>query len=308
MPDILVGAPISATDRPASVWASDTTANQNISSTTFIAGSPSVEVTFVAPTSGAVLISVGCAGADNGGTNRIHVAPEVRLGSVSGSVVLSADVTTRGVGLPGEASANVHRSRTTLLTGLTAGSTYYARTMHKVSGGSSADIAVREITVTPTPLGSSFAGRPVRALDYPPAVWAQDATQINNPSNSSYAAGSPAVETTFIAPTSGRVLIVAGGGAGQGAAQPADRIFMSPEVRLTNSSGAVVLSASVTNRGWTSDPATAGFVYGSRESVLEGLTPGQLYYARLMYLVSTGDSGASTQDIACREIVVVPIP
>lgn len=308
MPDILVGAPISATDRPASVWASDTTANQNISSTTFIAGSPSVEVTFTAPTSGVVLLSVGVAGCDNGGTNRVHLAPEVRVGTVAGSVVLAADVTGRGVGIPGEASANVHRSRTTILTGLTAGATYYGRTMHKVSGGSSADIAVREITVTPVPLGSSFAGRPVRALDYPPAAWSQDATQINNPSNSSYTAGSPAVETTFIAPTSGRVLLVVGGGAGQGAAQPADRIFLSPEVRLTNSSGAVVLSASVTSRGWGSDPCAAGFTYGSRESVLEGLTPGQLYYARTMYAVATSDSGASTQDIACRDIGVVPLP
>lgn len=306
MPDILVGAPISVDDRPASAWASDTTQNNNISSTTYIAGTPSVELTFVAPTSGAVLLSVGVAGCDNGGTNRIHLSPEVRVGTVAGSVVLAADVTERGVGIPGEAAANVHRSRTTLLTGLTPSTTYYARTMHKVSGGSTADIAVREIVVTPTPLGSSFAGRPVRALDYPPAKWAQDTTAINNPSNTSYATGSPEVSVTFIAPTSGRVLIVVGGGLGNAAA--ADRIFLSPEVRLTNSSGALVLSPSVTNRGFGSDNASSGFHYGSRESVLEGLTPGTLYYAVVKYVVITGDAGTTSADIAARDITVVPIP
>lgn len=306
MPDTLVGAPISAADFPPAAWASDSTANSNISSTTFIAGTPTVSVTFTAPTSGAVLLSVGVAGADNGGTNRIHLAPEIRVGTVAGSVVLAADVTTRGVGIPGEASANVHRSRTTLLTGLTAGTVYFARTMHKVSGGSTADIAVREITVMPAPLGSSFAGQPVKALDYPPPKWSQDSTQINNPTNTAYTTGSPEVSVTFVAPTSGRVLLVVGGGLGNGAG--GDRIFLSPEVRETNSSGALVLSASVTNRGFGSDIAAGAFHYGSRESVLDGLTPGTVYYAVVKYAVVTSDAGASTQDIACRDITVVPIP
>jgi hypothetical protein len=305
VPDILVGAPIAAADRPASAWASDSTANSNINST-FAAGTPSVELTFVAPTSGAVLLSVGGAGADNGGTNRIFIAPEVRVGNVSGSVFLAANEATRGVGIPGEASSNVHRSRTTLLTGLTAGTTYYARTMHRASGGTTADIGVREVIVVPTPLGSSFAGRPVRALDYPPAKWAQNATAINDASNSSYITGSPEVSVTFVAPTSGRVLIVVGGGLGNAAG--GDRIFLSPEVRETSAAGALVLSPSVTSRGFGSDSAASAFAYGSRESVLEGLTPGQVYYAVVKYAVATGDAGASSQDIALREIVVVPIP
>lgn len=306
MPDILVGAPISADDFPPAVWASDTTANANISSTSYIAGTPSVELTFVAPTSGAVLLSVGVAASDNVGDNRVHLSPEVRVGTVAGAVVLAADVTNRGVGIPGEAAANVHRSRTTLLTGLTAGTVYYARTMHKVSAGATADISVREISVTPTPLGSSFAGRPVRALDYPPAKFAQDTTAINNPTNTAYATGTPEVSVTFIAPTSGRVLIVVGGGLGNSAA--ADRIFLAPEVRLTSAAGALVLSPSVTNRGFGSDSCSGGFHYGSRESVLEGLTPGTLYYAVVKYAVVTSDAGTSTQDITARDITVAPLP
>ncbi|MGW4476812.1 hypothetical protein ACWENQ_44775 [Nonomuraea sp. NPDC004354] len=306
MPDLLVGAPIVAADFPAATWGSDATSNPDISSTSYIPGTPSVETTFLAPTSGAVLLSVGLGASDNAGANRVHIAPEVRVGSVAGAVFLAADVTTRGAGTPAEATANAHRSRTTLLTGLTPGTTYYARTMHKVSGGATADIGVREIVVCPTPLGSSAAGRQVRALDYPPAVWAQDATQILNPSNSSYITGTPEVSVTFMAPTSGRVLLVVGGALGQGAG--GDRIFLSPEVRETNAAGAVVLSPSVTNRGFSSDNAAASFHYGSRESILDGLTPGQVYYAVVKYVVATTDAGASTQDIGCREIIVAPVP
>jgi hypothetical protein len=306
MPDTLIGAKVQPADFPAAAWASDTTSIANISSTSFVAGSPVCSTTFAAPTSGAVLLSVGLSARDNGGTNRVHLAPEVRAGTAGGSVVLAADVTSRGVGVPGETSAFCYRSRTTLLTGLTAGATYYVQTMHKVSGGSTADLQVRDVTVAPCPLGGSYAGQPVKALDFPPPKWAQDTTQINNPSSFTYTVGSPEVSVTFVAPTSGRVLIVVGGGAGNSAG--ADRIFLSPEVRLTNSSGAVVLTPSVTNRGWTSDNCAGGFVYGSRESVLEGLTPGQIYFARVLYSVATGDAGASTADIAARDITVVPTP
>lgn len=87
-----------------------------------------------------------------------------------------------------------------------------------------------------------------------------------------------------------------------------DRIFLSPEVRLNNSSGAVVLTPSVTNRGISSDNCSSGYTYVSRESVLEGLTPRQAYFARVMYVVATGDAGTTTADIAARDIGVMPLP
>lgn len=305
MADTLVGSVIEAADFPPAVTSTDSTVLGAITSTSYITGSPVVSATFVAPTSGAVLLSVGLAARDTGGTDRVHLSPEVRLGSSGGAVVLATDVTTRGVGTPGESLSYVYRSRTTILTGLTAGATYYVQTMHKVSGGS-ADITARDVTVAPVPLGGTWAGQPVKALDFPPPKWAQDSTTITNPSNSSYATGTPEVSVTFVAPTSGRVLLIVGGGAGNSAG--ADRIFLSPEVRETNSSGDVVLTASVTNRGWASDNCSSGYVYGSRESVLEGLTPGQVYYAVVKYVVATSDGGASTADIACRDIGVVPLP
>jgi hypothetical protein len=214
MPDTLIGATVKVDDFPRTVNAIDATQIDNISSTTFISGSPVVATTFVAPTSGMVLLSVSLGARDNGGsTARVHLAPEVRVGSAAGSVFLSADVTRRGVGTPGEAADFAYRGRTTLLTGLTAGQVYYVSTLHKVSGGATADIAMRDVTVTPIPFGGGFAGQPIRAADFPPAVWAQDITTISNPTNTSYAAGSPEVSVTFTAPTSGRALIIVGGGA-----------------------------------------------------------------------------------------------
>lgn len=309
MADILVGTQISAGDHPPAVWGSDSTPYANIANTTYSAGSPFCECTFIAPRSGAVLLSVGLGASGDGGGQRVIVTPEVRETDVSGSVVLAADTTNevmRGCAVPGQATANAHRSRTTLLTGLTPGGTYYGRVMHRATGAGSADMSVREIAVMPTPLGSSAAGRPVRALDYPPSVWSQNAATISNPSNSSYATGSPEVSVTFTGPTSGRVLLIVGGGLGQSAG--ADRIFLSPEVRETNSGGALVLEPSVTSRGFGSDNCSVGPHYGSRESVLEGLTPGQVYYAVVKYAVATTDSGSSSADISCREIIVASLP
>lgn len=303
MPDALVGGLVQPL--PAATWVANDTTQSNVSSTTYIAGSPTLETTFVAPPSGAVLLSVGLSARDDTGTNRIHLAPEIRVGSVTGSVALSANVATRGVGIPGGIPNYVYRARTTILTGLTPGTTYYARTMHKVSGGSTADINARDLTICPVPLGGAYAGQPVRAADWPPVAWTSDATTITNPTNTSYAAGSPATSTTFVAPTSGRVLIIIGGGLGNSAG--ANRIFLSPEVRLTDASGTVVLAPSVTNRGISSDNVAVGFHYGSRESVLEGLTPGQTYFIRTMHAVAT-DGGTNTGDIEHRDLGVVALP
>ncbi|MEU8199299.1 hypothetical protein AB0C10_36495 [Microbispora amethystogenes] len=307
MPDTLVGATIKVDDFPPAVGVTESTANNNITSTAYITGSPTVAVTFTAPTSGAVLLTVGVGGRDNnaGSASRVHLAPQVRETNSSGALVLSADVTTRGVGTAGESLDFAYRSRTTLLSGLTPGKVYYAQALHKVSGGTTADINVRDLIVTPTPLGGNFAGLPIRAADFPPPVWAQDTTAINNPAITSYIAGTPQVSVTFTAPPSGRILLIVGGGLGNSAAS--DRIALSPEVRLTNSSGQIVLSPSVTSRGFTPDNCSSGFVYGSRESVLEGLTPGQVYFARVMYAVFD-DGRTVTADISCREIVAVPLP
>ncbi|WP_157520877.1 hypothetical protein [Herbidospora daliensis] len=150
MPDTFAGARVKPADFPPARSVFDNTANNNITSTTYVAGSPEVGVTFVAPTSGRVLLTVGFAAKDSA-SNRVHLAPQIFLGtSNAGTQFLAPDVVGRGVGSVGNTSnVNQHRSRTSLITGLTAGSTYYVRTMHKVSGGSTADLEVRDIVVEP---------------------------------------------------------------------------------------------------------------------------------------------------------------
>lgn len=150
MPDILIGATIAANDFPQTKGASDSTTQSGISSTTYVAGSPTVETTFVAPTSGRVLLSVGAGMRDDTSTNRVHVAPQIRQDTSGGTIVFSADVSLRGVGSSGASAGYEYHSRTTLLTGLEPGRTYHAQVLHKVSGGTTADIAVREIVLFPT--------------------------------------------------------------------------------------------------------------------------------------------------------------
>lgn len=151
MPDILAGAIIREDDRPAAAFASDETGISNISNTTYAAGTPVVELTFTAPTSGRVWVFIGGGMRDGGTATNIGVwmAPEIRLGSVSGAVVLAADAEDRGVGSLRNKNQYHYYSRMTRVTGLTAGATYYARVMHRVTTGSSADISAREIGVFP---------------------------------------------------------------------------------------------------------------------------------------------------------------
>lgn len=300
---VRVGSKIRAADFPPSKWAQSNTEILNVTSTSYIVGSPTVETLFVAPQSGSVLLVCG-GGFRDSSTNRISIAPQIRAGSSAGSIVLAADEITRGVTAGSVSDEYEFYSRMTLLTGLTAGSTYHAQALYKVSGGSSADIQSREIAVIPTPLGGNYAGKPVAALDYPDTVWAQDTTTISNPTNTTYSAGSPTVNVTFIAPTSGRVLVAIGGSAGN--ATSSDRIIFAPELRETNVSGTIIVSTDVEQWGWGSQ-VSAGYVQGSRVSMFDNLTPGDPYFVRHMYAVAT-DPGSQTQDINCREILVCSVP
>lgn len=154
MPEILAGALVRSNDRPTSQWEHDESTITNISSTSYIPGSPVVDVTFTGPTSGRVTLIVGGGVRDNGvgSGNRVWVAPEVRVDNVSGAVVLAADAEARGIGacVFNTLTNEFHyMSRRTLLTGLTAGGTYYARVMYRVTGGTTCDLAARDLGVCP---------------------------------------------------------------------------------------------------------------------------------------------------------------
>lgn len=151
-----------------------------------------------------------------------------------------------------------------------------------------------------------LVGAKVKAADFPASAWAQDTTEILNISSTTFIAGTPEVGTTFVAPTSGKVLMFVGGSArGQ---TGDDRILMAANVFLgSNSSGTQVLSSSVGFTGCGFSLASTSYYYQNRSFHLTGLTPGSTYYARVTYSVVNTGTANNVCDIACREIGAIPI-
>jgi hypothetical protein len=111
-----------------------------VTNTTFAAGSPVCGTAFTAPPSGKVIITLTGEIEHQNNASHGELTYEVRTGATvgSGSVFLAADY-RRGImagnavtsgGEPVMAGSNRY-----LLSGLTPGSSYNARTMHRVSGG-----------------------------------------------------------------------------------------------------------------------------------------------------------------------------
>lgn len=139
-------------DWPDTVSSFDNTSNNNQTSTSFTVGTPTVDLTFVAGTTGRALISIALSSRDNSSTNRVISTFELYQGtSTSGTSVISSSGSTLEYECTsaGQASGFQYITRTTLVTGLTPGATYYARQLFKVTGGSTADVAMRELTVRP---------------------------------------------------------------------------------------------------------------------------------------------------------------
>jgi hypothetical protein len=145
----LAGQTTRALDWPPAVQVSEGTDELNIVSTSYIAGGTPCAVTFTAPSSGRVLVYIWARLGNTDGTNRLFVSYQLREGSVSGTIIRDAGDSTAVQGTP---TAVTSYGMPDLVDGLTAGGTYYIRTMHKVAGGAAvADIFDRRITVTPEP-------------------------------------------------------------------------------------------------------------------------------------------------------------
>lgn len=151
----------------------------------------------------------------------------------------------------------------------------------------------------------SAAGDYVRTL--PPTAFVHDDTILANLTNTSYAAGTPEVGVYFVAPPSGKVRLTIGGGFRDNGGSNRDRVFLAPQLFKESSSGEQVLAPSVTFRGYLSLAEDTEFQYGSRVSLIEDLTPGQLYYVRTMHLTNAGTDPDSA-DIAARDVIVIPLP
>lgn len=105
-------------------------------------------VTFIAPASGVVLI-LWKGNLSNSGANSARMAPQVRLGSTvgSGAIIQDAD-DNHSIVFAGASGATVTAASFFRLPGLTPGSTYNVRLLHRVSGGTGT-INSRDLTVTP---------------------------------------------------------------------------------------------------------------------------------------------------------------
>lgn len=152
-PGPLAGAQISARQWPESVQNDDGTTISNITSTTFITGSPVVSVTFTAPHSGRVGVCIAAGLREDSAGNRVWVTYELYLGTSSSGTLVHAGVEPRGVNSTGDATASGEQTHgnMSMEENLTPGATYYAQVVYRVSGGTTNDVTRRRIIVIPLP-------------------------------------------------------------------------------------------------------------------------------------------------------------
>jgi hypothetical protein len=139
---------LDATDAVSDIDSTDETA---FTDTAYALGGTTVGQSFVAPTSGAVLVIWAARIQSNTAAVRGLSSAEVRTGGTigSGTVVSAAgDQSALETGAADRLQASRHR----LVTGLTAGSTYNVSLWHKVSSAGNATIFDRDVAVYPLPL------------------------------------------------------------------------------------------------------------------------------------------------------------
>ena len=130
---------------PVTVQAVELT-SQSTSSSTFQIGSPACSVTFVAPISGAVLITVEGRGSTAGDNLGLQIGYQLRLTNSAGVIVVdnTEDVTSSA---DATNTSSMHRVHTS---GLTPGVTYFCQTKHRsVTSGSSITVIGRQLIVEP---------------------------------------------------------------------------------------------------------------------------------------------------------------
>lgn len=145
----------------------------------------------------------------------------------------------------------------------------------------------------------------VRSL--PPTETANDETYQIELTNTAYAPGTPEIGTTFLAPPSGRVRITVGGGLSDNGGSARDRIILTVQLWTVNTDGSEVIQPVEAPRALISCANNSLPAYGCTVSMAEGLTPGQLYYIRLMHATSAG-TDPDTADITYRSVIVIPMP
>jgi len=152
MPELQPGSTVHGRDMPPAQFDLDWTTISNITTTSYITGTPSVGVTFTAPSSGRVLVAIGCGIRNNAATTEraivtfailednidgvVHTAVDGASGVMSQGVPLSQDFTYMG--------------SLKMVSDLTPGKGYLCQVYYRsTAGAGTVDISSRDVSVIP---------------------------------------------------------------------------------------------------------------------------------------------------------------
>lgn len=148
------------------------------------------------------------------------------------------------------------------------------------------------------------AGDTIYAQDFTAPGFDRESGTYDNFSSSGYSATSTACETTAVAPTSGRVVVMM---VVRWDSDNANELISSDvEVRVSSSGGTLVQSADATAGRGISDThptATSSAVNRTGFTYLTGLTGGTTYWYQLQHDTSGGQA-----DISDQSILIIPLP
>lgn len=154
MPELTSGGSVYGRDTPPSQYDQDWSPILNITTTTYITGSPEVGVNFTAPTSGRVLICVGGSIRNDAATLEQGAITYQLFEDSSSGALLFAGNSLNGVQLQGVAVSGDYKvmGGVSMEEALTPGRSYYAQLVYKCFlGNGTVDIASRDISVIPLP-------------------------------------------------------------------------------------------------------------------------------------------------------------
>lgn len=152
MSDLTASQSVYGRDMPPSVYDQDWTQQSNLTSASYGIGSPEVGVNFTAPTSGRVLISIGCGIRNNSTDLEGGVVTYILYEDSANGVVVTAAAANNGVmSMRTTLSQEFHYvGGFNMEEGLTPGKNYYAQVVHRrVNTFATVDIASRDISVIP---------------------------------------------------------------------------------------------------------------------------------------------------------------
>lgn len=147
-----------------------------------------------------------------------------------------------------------------------------------------------------------YAGSPILAMDSLDPTSIADPTEQANVTSTSFIAWGPEITTLFVAPTSGRALVLIRAGFDEDAGET-ERGVVAPQIRKSDRNGPIHQDAGISANSCSSSSYGAPlFQWVSRLTVVEGLQPGHIYWAQVMKLVS----GGSNVDINDAQLHIIP--